>query len=282
VVSRPLGEVVDEAARFCAAGAREIILIGQNVNVYHGAGGTPDDFPRLLEAVAAVPGLARLRFTTSHPRYYTNRTSECFRDLPELCSWLHLPVQSGSTRTLARMGREYSREEYLGKLAYLRQWVPDISVTTDIIVGFPGETDADFRETVTLLEAAQFDSIYSFKYSPRKGTRAYEMIDDVPADAKSERLSEVQALQREITARRLARFCNRALPVLVEGPSKQGQGQLCGRTRGNHVVNFCLPAGRLAADLIGSEVDVEILETRAHTLFGRLVGDGTAAMEAAG
>src|SRR5262249_28947118 len=243
---------------------------GQNVNVYHGAGGCGDDFPRLLEAVAAVPRLLRLRFTTSHPKYYTNRTSECFRDLPKLCSWLHLPVQSGSSRTLSNMLLEYSREEYLEKLAYLRECCPDVSVSTDIIVGFPGESDADFRETLTLLEAAQYDSIYSFKYSPRPGTRAYQQPDDVPADVKGDRLAEVQALQREMTARRLARFVGRSEPVLVEGESKQGKGQVCGRTRGNHVVNFALLAGQASADLIGREVDVRIIETRAHTLLGEL------------
>ena len=267
-VSRPLEEVVAEVERFVAAGAKEVTLIGQNVNVYHGAGGRDDDFPRLLEAVAQVPGLLRLRFTTSHPFYYTNRTSECFRELPKLQPWLHLPVQAGSTRTLAGMLREYTREQYLDKLAYLRECCPDISLSTDIIVGFPGESDADFRDTVTLLEAAQYDSIYSFKYSPRPGTRAYAQPDDVPADVKSDRLAEVQALQREITARRLARFVGRTERVLVEGESKQGKGQVCGRTGGNHVVNFSLPAGRASADLIGREVDVRIIETRAHTLLG--------------
>jgi tRNA-2-methylthio-N6-dimethylallyladenosine synthase len=269
-VSRPLEEVVREVERFVAAGAVEVTLIGQNVNVYHGAGGGEDDFPRLLEAVARVPGLLRLRFTTSHPKYYSNRTSECFRDLPELCSWLHLPVQSGSTATLARMLREYSREEYLGKLAYLRECCPDISVSTDIIVGFPGETDADFRETLALLEEAQYDSIYSFKYSPRPNTGAFELKDDVSAAEKSDRLAQVQAAQRDITARRLSRFVGRTERVLVEGESKQGGGQLCGRTRGNHVVNFGLPNGAGRADLIGKEADVLILETRAHTLLGEL------------
>jgi tRNA-2-methylthio-N6-dimethylallyladenosine synthase len=267
-VSRPIDEVVAEVERFVAAGAKEVTLIGQNVNVYHGAGGRDDDFPRLLEAVAAVPGLLRLRFTTSHPFYYTNRTSECFRELPKLQPWLHLPVQSGSTRTLAGMLREYTREQYLEKLAYLRECCPDISLSTDIIVGFPGETDADFRDTMTLLEAAQYDSIYSFKYSPRPGTRAYTQPDDVAADVKSDRLAEVQALQREITSKRLARFVGRTERVLVEGASKQGKGQVCGRTGGNHVVNFSLPAGQASADLIGREVDVRIIETRAHTLLG--------------
>ena len=280
-VSRPLAEVVAEARRFVQAGAREVTLIGQNVNVYHGAGGGTDDFARLLQAVCEIEGLLRLRFTTSHPRYYTDRTSECFRDLPKLCSWLHLPVQSGSSRTLARMLREYTREEYLGKLATLRTLCPDVSVTTDVIVGFPGETEDEFAETLTLLEAAQYDSIYSFKYSPRPGTRAHALADDVPAEVKSERLARVQGLQREITARRLARFCGRTEPVLVEGESRQGGGQLCGRTRGNHVVNFRLPAGQARADFIGREVDVLIAETRAHTLLGRLEG-GTARSESEG
>jgi len=269
-VSRPLPEVVREVERFVSVGAREVTLIGQNVNVYHGAGGGPEDFPRLLEAVCALPGLARVRFTTSHPKYYTDRTSECFRDLHKLGKWLHLPVQSGSTRTLQRMLREYSREEYLAKLGYLRECCPDISVTTDIIVGFPGETEADFADTLSLLSEAQYDSIYSFKYSPRPGTPAFAEADDVSVEEKSDRLAQVQALQREITARRLARLLGRTETVLCEGESKQGGGQLCGRTSGNHVVNFLLPDGQVAADFVGRELNVRILETRAHTLLGTL------------
>jgi tRNA-2-methylthio-N6-dimethylallyladenosine synthase len=269
-VSRPLAEVVREAERFVAAGAREVTLIGQNVNVYSGAGGHGDDFPRLLEAVCAVPGLLRVRFTTSHPKYYTDRTSECFRDLPTLCKWLHLPVQSGSTGTLSRMLREYSREEYLSKLDYLRKCCPDVSVTTDIIVGFPGETDQEFHDTLSLLEIAEYDSIYSFKYSPRPGTPAFARADDIPADVKSDRLARVQALQRDITARKLGRMVGSTATVLVEGESKQGRGQMCGRTGGNHMVNFCLPDGRGTADFVGREVEVRITDTRAHTLRGEL------------
>jgi tRNA-2-methylthio-N6-dimethylallyladenosine synthase len=274
-VSRPADEVVAEVRRFVALGAREVTLIGQNVNSYHAIGGS-DDFAELLARVNDVDGLSRLRFTTSHPKDFTPRVAEAFRDLPKLCSWLHLPVQAGSSRTLKRMVREYSREEYLDKLEYVRRMCPDVSLSTDIIVGYPGETDAEFQDTMSLLKQVEYDFIYSFEYSPRPDTPALKLRlrDDVPAEVKHERLLEVQELQRAITAKRLGRFVGRVQEVLVEGESRYGEGQLCGRLSGNEMVNFDGPAR------IGDLVPVEITSVRAHTLIGSGIAVGTASGEA--
>lgn len=284
-ISRAAAEVVAETQRFVAAGAREITLIGQNVNSYHGAA---DGFVGLLRQVDAVPGLARLRFTTSHPKDFGNDVAECFRDLPRLCEWLHLPVQAGSTRVLHAMRRTYTREDYLRKIDHLRDVCPDISLSTDIIVGYPGESDEEFRETLSLLEYVQYDAIYSFKYSPRPRTPAITLGDTISESLKSERLQAVQDLQRTISARRLQRFVGSKREVLVEGESRYG-GQACGRIRQNHKVNFSLlPSGTsrdaIATDampptstaidqLMGCLVEVEIVSARAHSLEGRLSED---------
>ncbi len=270
-VSRPADEVVAEVERFVALGAREITLIGQNVNSYHAIGTADgDDFAELLRRVDAVPGLLRLRYTTSHPKDFTHKVAEAFRDLPRMAPWLHLPVQSGSSRTLKRMVRGYTRQEYLEKLVYARSLVPDLSLSTDIIVGYPGESDEDFAETLTLLREVEYDSIYSFAYSERPDTPALKLKlrDDVPAAIKDARLQQVQALQREITARRLARFVGKVSEVLVEGEARNGDNMLCGRLAGNEMVNFAAPPGPREA-LIGHLVPVEITHAGTHTLAGR-------------
>lgn len=271
-VSRPPDQVIAEVSRFVALGAREVTLIGQNVNAYH-AIGTPDgdDFAELLRRVDQVPGLLRLRFTTSHPHYFSRKVAEAFRDLPRLCPWLHLPVQAGSTAVLRRMARDYTREEYLDKIAYLREVCPEIALSTDIIVGYPGETAADFADTLSLLEKVRYDSIYSFAYSRRPGTPAQELPDDVPAEEKSRRLQEVQALQRSITTERLARLCGRVEEVLVEGRSRMQSDKLCGRTDQNHTVNFLIPSSKDPQSLVGTLCRVRITEARTHTLSGELV-----------
>ncbi len=269
-VSRPWREVVDEVGRYVAAGARELTLIGQNVNSYHGVGadnarGDGDDFAELLARVDAVPGLVRLRYTTSHPHDFTTRVADAFRDLPRLAQWLHLPVQAGSSRTLKRMVRDYTREQYLRQIDYVRSVCPDLSLSTDIIVGYPGETDAEFEETLSLLAYVQYDSIYSFEYSERPDTPALKLAlrDNVAAEVKAERLQRVQALQKEITARRLGRWVGRRAEVLVEGESARHPGQLCGRTTGNEMVNFAGPPS-----LIGRLTKVAITGARSHTLVG--------------
>jgi tRNA-2-methylthio-N6-dimethylallyladenosine synthase len=265
-VSRPWQEVVDEVARFVAAGAREVTLIGQNVNSYHGAGSSDgDDFAALLARVDRVPGLLRLRYTTSHPHDFTDKVADAFRDLRTLCAWLHLPVQSGSSRTLKRMVRDYTRDQYLRQIDYVKSVCPDISLSTDIIVGYPGETDSDFAETLSLLETVEYDSIYSFEYSERPDTPALKLAlrDNVASEVKAERLQAVQTLQKGITARRLSRWVGRDVEVLVEGDSARYPGQLCGRTTGNEMVNFAGPP-----TLTGQLTTVRIVGARGHTLIG--------------
>ena len=277
-VSRPAAEVVAEVERFVRLGAREITLIGQNVNSYHGAGSPDgDDFAELLRRVAAVEGLRRLRFTTPHPKDFTPGVAEAFRDLPVMGSYLHLPVQAGSSRTLRRMVREYTREEYLAKVDHLRTLVPDISLSTDIIVGYPGETREDFEETLSLLERVEYDFIYSFEYSPRPDTPALRLRlrDDVTPSEKHARLLEVQELQRGITARRLGRWVGRTAEVLVEGRAARRPEQLCGRTTGNQMVNFDAPGSR-ADELVGALAEVRILDVGANTLRGELLSHARA------
>lgn len=276
-VSRPADEVVAEVERFVQLGAREVTLVGQNVNSYHGLGSPDgDDFAALLGRVAAVPGLVRLRYTTSHPKDFTHAVARAHRDLPTLSRWVHLPVQAGSSRTLRRMVREYTREEYLAKVDALRALVPDISLSTDIIVGYPGETDADFAETISLLELVEYDFIYSFEYSPRPDTPALKLRlrDDVPAETKRARLVELQRVQAAISRRRLGRWVGRTTPVLVEGRATRSVDELCGRTTGNEMVNFPLPAGVDAATVIGQLVDVRITAAGRHTLLGELASTG--------
>jgi tRNA-2-methylthio-N6-dimethylallyladenosine synthase len=263
-VSRPASDVVEEVRRVVGAGAREVFLIGQNVNSY---GGVTGGFPALLEQVAGVEGVERIRFTTSHPKDLGVDLARAMADLPAVCEWLHLPVQSGSTRVLASMRRRYTREAYLEKVALVRQYVPDMAFTTDFIVGFPGETRAEFDETLSLLKAVRYDAIYSFRFSPREGTKAAGLPDEVDRVEKQERLAILQAAQAEITAERLGARVGQVLEVLVEGESRRGGGQLAGRTRGNLTVNFDAPSEGVE---VGDLVEVAILAARSHTLEGEL------------
>jgi tRNA-2-methylthio-N6-dimethylallyladenosine synthase len=283
-VSRPAEQILAEVARFVQAGAREVTLIGQNVNAYHGlglghgetAGDGGDQFAALLRRVDAVPGLRRLRFTTSHPHYFTSAVADCFATLPRLCPWLHLPVQAGSSHVLRLMARDYTREDYLDKIAYLKRVRPDICLSTDIIVGYPGEREQDFADTLSLLAEVRYDFIYSFAYSPRPGTPAIALPDDVPPEEKSRRLQAVQALQRQITTERLQDMVGRTEDILLEGRARLGNGQLCGRTGGNHMVNVD-PRPGTADDaaqieaLIGQIVPVRITGAKSHTLVGQML-----------
>ena len=270
-VSRPAEQILRDVERFVKLGAKEITLIGQNVNAYH-AMGTPDgeDFAQLLSLVDATPGLQRLRFTTSHPHYFTKKVADSFATLRTLQPWLHLPVQAGSTQTLCNMRREYTREEYLEKIAYLRGVCPDISLSTDIIVGYPGETEADFEQTLSLLRAVEYDSIYAFAYSQRPGTEATFLHDDVSKQEKSRRLTAVLTLQKQVTANRLQRQVGQTTVVLVEGKSRAQAQQLCGRTPGNHTVNLELSEPTDADALVGKLVEVQIVQAKVHTLVGVL------------
>lgn len=267
-VSRPHAEIVAEVREVVARGAREITLIGQNVNSYGLKVPGELTFAQLLYAVAEVPGVEHLRFTTSHPRDMGPDVVQAYRDLPQLTSHLHLPVQSGSNRVLRRMKRYYTRERYLEVVGALREARPDLVLSTDVIVGFPGETDEDFEETMTLLDEVGFVGSFSFKYSPRPGTPALKLEerDPVPAEVASARLLRYQDAQR---ARSLAWHRShegRTVRVLVEGPSRHDEGVVAGRTSQNVTVNF--PGGE---DLVGSVVEVRVTRGFTHSCRGERV-----------
>ncbi|MFA4903392.1 MAG: tRNA (N6-isopentenyl adenosine(37)-C2)-methylthiotransferase MiaB [Desulfobaccales bacterium] len=264
--SREPEAIVDEVAAFVAAGGKEVTLLGQNVNSYGRGLPEPVTFPQLLRHLDRLSGLDRLRFATSHPRDLSPELIGAFGELRALCEHLHLPVQSGSDRILKKMNRGYTGTEYLTKITALRQACPTIALTTDLIVGFPGETETDFDQTLELMREAMFDQSFSFKYSPRPQTRAASFPDQVPEDIKTERLIQLQALQAELTGKSHARLVGQELEVLVEGKSKRSPEELCGRLRTNQVVNFIGPQ-----KLLGCLTRVTIIEAHPHSLKGRWV-----------
>ena len=266
-VSRPLEDVLTEVAVLAQQGVKEVTLLGQNVNAYRGAmeGGEIADLALLLEYVAELPGVERIRYTTSHPREFTPRLIEAYARIPGLVSHVHLPVQAGSDRVLAAMKRGYTALEYKSIVRRLREGRPGISISSDFIVGFPGETDADFAATMKLIDEVGFDSSFSFIYSRRPGTPAAELPDDTPHAVKLERL---QQLQRSIEEQ--AQAISRAMVgtrqrVLVDGTAKKRASELSGRTENNRVVNF--PGPRR---LIGEFIDVTITAALPHSLRGEL------------
>ncbi len=263
--SREPGEIFREVREFLEAGGREVTLLGQNVNSY--GRGLPETitFPELLRRLAALPGLARLRFATSHPRDLSPELMEAFSEPAPLCEHLHLPVQSGSTRILTAMNRGYTREAYLDKVRQLRGLNPGLALSTDLIVGFPGETEADFGQTLELMRDAAFEQSFSFKYSPRPQTLAATYPDQAPEEVKAARLARLQALQDELTRKAHARMMGLVKEVLVEGRSRRSPEELCGRLRTNQVVNFQGPA-----ELVGRLAQVDITEAHPHSLKGRL------------
>ncbi len=264
-VSRPPEDILREIECLVHQGVREVTLLGQNVNSYGRKEKGYPSFAELLRMVAEISELWRIRFTTSHPKDLSEDLMRAFAEVDKLCEHLHLPVQSGSTRILKRMNRGYSREEYLEKVRRLRAWCPEIALTTDIIVGFPGETEEDFEATLSLLEEVRFDEIFSFKYSDRPYARAREFPDKVPEEVKAERLERVHALQAGITEEINRGYIGKTVEVLVEGPSETRPEFLTGRTRTNHVVNFSAPK---ELDLKGALVYVLIKETGKHSLRG--------------
>ena len=264
--SRPPRDIVNEVRELAAKGYREVTLLGRNVNSY-GKGLDPAcSFPELLRQVQDVDGIVRVRFVTSHPRDLSDQLIGAIRDLPKVCEWIHLPVQSGSDRVLASMNRRYTGAEYREKVRRLRSAVPDMTITTDIIAGFPGETDDDFTDTLELLRDVGYDNIFAFKYSERPHTKALELPGHLAEEVKEARLERIFALQKEITLRRNQRHIGTVQEVLVEGASKKG-GLQSGRTRGNMVVNFPGPA-----DLRGSLVSVRITAAAPNSLSGELCG----------
>jgi tRNA-2-methylthio-N6-dimethylallyladenosine synthase len=266
-VSRPLEDALAEVAELAQQGVREITLLGQNVNAYRGAtpDGEPADFALLLEYVAAIPGIGRVRYTTSHPKEFTQRLIEAHAAIPQLVPHVHLPVQAGSDRVLAAMKRGYTVIEYKSIVRRLRAACPDISISSDFIVGFPGETEADFEATMKLIEEIRFDASFSFLYSRRPGTPAAELRDDTPHEAKLARLQRLQAKIDQQAQVFSGHMVGTRQNVLVEGESRKNRAEFCGRTANNRMVNF--PGNRR---LIGQFVDVTITDALSHSLRGEV------------
>src|SRR6202521_2632536 len=274
-ISRPFEQVLREVKGLARQGAREITLLGQNVNAYAGpmADGTPADLATLIHFVAAVDGVERIRFTTSHPLDFNDSLVEAFANVSKLNNFLHLPVQSGSDRILAAMKRGHTVVEYKQKLRKLRAVRPDICISTDLIIGFPGETDEDFVATMNLVAEAGFDQSFSFIYSRRPGTPAAALPDEVPHEVKQQRLELLQQRLNEQARAISARMVGSRQRVLVERPAKRNPQQLAGRTDNKRWVNFEGPAENPRA-LINSFADVIITEAMPNSLRGRLIADG--------
>ncbi|MBS5216563.1 MAG: tRNA (N6-isopentenyl adenosine(37)-C2)-methylthiotransferase MiaB [Sutterella wadsworthensis] len=267
-ISRPLVDVLVEVAQLADQGVKEVTLLGQNVNAYRGRtpAGDEADFALLLEYVSEIEGIERIRYTTSHPREFTQRLIDAYKKLPKLVSHVHLPVQSGSDRILAAMKRGYTALEYKSIIRRLKAARPGISIDTDIIFGFPGETEDDFERTMDLIEDVGFDASFSFVYSPRPGTPAARLPDDTPYSVK---LARLQRLQKRIdeNASEISRgMLGKIERVLVLGPARRGEGELMARTDNNRIVNFPGPAS-----LINQMANVRITEVFPHTLGGELV-----------
>jgi tRNA-2-methylthio-N6-dimethylallyladenosine synthase len=262
-VSRPLAELVAEAERLATDGVREVTLLGQNVNAY-GRDLRPASrsFAELLAAIDGVDGIARVRYTSPHPKDMREDVIRAHAELPSVCEHIHLPLQAGSSRILKAMRRTYTRERYLDRVALIREHVPDVALTTDIIVGFPGETEADFRETLEVVEEVGYDGAFTFIFSPRRGTEAAGLEDAVSHEEKVERMQRLVEVVQRRARERAQRFVGRTMEVLVEGASRTDADRLRGRTRHNKVVNF----GGLAQP--GDLVHVEILEATSQTLRG--------------
>jgi len=264
--SRASASVLTEVRRLADAGYSEIQLLGQTVNSYSDPSPKQMSFAELLAAVAAVPGIRRVRFTTSHPRDFGRDIVEAIDSVPELCDHVHLPVQSGSTRILRAMLRTYTREEYLEKIAMIRAARRPISVTSDIIVGFPGETEEDLEETLSLLDAAQYDGVFAFQYSPRPNTSAQHMPDAIPEEEKGRRLALVMDRQREIQRARNEALAGQTFEVLVDGASRR-PGQWSGRCSSNRILNFTSPQ----ENLLGEYVQVRVSSASPNCLVGEHV-----------
>jgi tRNA-2-methylthio-N6-dimethylallyladenosine synthase len=267
--SRTSASVLAEARAMAEAGYTDIQLLGQNVNSYRDPTGNKS-FAKLLAAVGEIPGIRRVRFTTSHPRDFTRDIVDAIDAIPSLCDHVHLPVQSGSSRILASMFREYTREQYLERIAWIKGTRKrEISITTDIIVGFPGETLEDFEETLSLMDEVQFDGAFCFKYSPRPNTPSLKYPDDIPEEEKSRRLQILLERQREIQRKNYARHLGQIVEVMVEGENKARE-QWIGRTSQNKTLNFTVPVGAMPPRA-GEYVKTQVTRTHPNSLVGQLV-----------
>ena len=273
-ISRPFESVMREVRELAAQGVREITLLGQNVNAYAGPmeDGVCVDLATLIHHVAAIQGIERIRFTTSHPLEFDDSLIEAYANVPKLANHLHLPVQSGSDRVLAAMKRGYTALEFKARIRQLRQVRPDISVTSDFIVGFPGETDRDHEATMRLVRELDIDQSFSFLYSRRPGTPAAGLADDVPHAEKQARLAALQQLLEDNATRRNQSMVGSRQRILVERASRKDERELAGRTEDNRWVNFPIPAGIDPQQLLGHFLEVEITEAKRHSLRGRCVG----------
>lgn len=263
--SRYLDEIIAEVEEFKAAGGKEVQLLGQNVNAYGKDQGMEDGFTVLLKAVAET-GIERIRFYTSNPRDYSFSTIEAMRDYPNIMKALHLPVQSGSNEVLRRMNRGYTREQFLKLVDDMKAVIPDITFTTDLIVGFPGETEAQFEETLSLVDYCRFDSAFAFVYSPREGTPAAAMEDDTPLAVKKQRLQRLNEKITQYARMNNEVYADQTVKVLCDGPSKNNPDVLCGYTESNKLVNF---TSDTASE--GDIVDVKITQVKSYTLDGKAI-----------
>jgi tRNA-2-methylthio-N6-dimethylallyladenosine synthase len=271
-VSRPFEDVLTEVAGLADQGVREVTLLGQNVNAYRGRMGDTAqiaDFAQLIEYVAEIPGIERIRYTTSHPNEFTQRLIDAYATVDKLVNHLHLPVQHGSDRILSAMKRGYTALEYKSTIRKLRAVRPQISLSSDFIVGFPGETEADFAKLMTLIDDVGFDSSFSFVFSPRPGTPAAALEDGTPQDVKLQRLQHLQATIEANVRRISASRVGTVQRILVEGPSKKDPGELMGRTECNRIVNF--PGGPQSARLVGQMINVTITQALPHSLRGEVL-----------
>jgi tRNA-2-methylthio-N6-dimethylallyladenosine synthase len=264
-VSRKKSEILDEVAKAADAGVREVTLLGQNVNSYGIKGSDGTDFSRLIREVAKISAIKRIRFMTSHPKDMSDPLLDCFADVDKLCSHIHLPVQSGSDRILALMNRGYTRSEYMSRIERLKIFRPDILVTSDIIVGFPGETEDDFSQSLSLMKDVGYSDTYSFVYSPRPETKAASLPDETSKSEKSERLKRLMALQSTLTKGVQSRFVGSEVEVLVEGAGKK-EGQVFGRSSGNRTVNF-----HGTIDMVGTLQSPVIIKNLQNSLLGELI-----------
>jgi tRNA-2-methylthio-N6-dimethylallyladenosine synthase len=264
--SRSSALILEEVRKLAGAGYSEIQLLGQTVNSFQDPTARRLTFAELLVAVAAVPGIRRVRFTTSHPQDFRRDIVEAIDSVPALCDHVHLPVQSGSSRILRAMQRTYTREEYLEKIALMRSARRSISVTSDIIVGFPGETEQDLEDTISLLDTAQFDGVFAFQYSPRPNTSALHFADSIPEEEKARRLAVVLERQREIQISRNTALVGHTYEVLVDGASRR-PGQWSGRSSSNRILNFTSPH----SDLLGQYVCVRVTRASPNSLVGEQV-----------